>query len=690
MVSPKYFIGYTNPHGITITSFSTLTNDKGRTRKYWHGTCPYCQKDFKYEQWDAARSCDCQGYKLECIEKTRKYRIGYINPHGIEILDLQKATGNNKTVHYVCPVCQEPKQVALSEFPTLSSCPCQQLEKTKAAYDKNGGHPFSKKENRVKGVIAKTKAHYARLKALLVPGYTNKHGVEILQRFSSSSFFIRCPKCLDERTIQTKNLRKVMGCGCGRYMRYGNTNKPWAIGDKNRFDLEITNITPKVVSGKVRKNIHYVCPSCNKEAYVDQCHFHKKVGCGCIKAQRTRIVVNSRYNQDTIMHVPHFRKKCLGNNKRTKPEKYIAEFLKNNHFQFEEQMVLNNKAWDFGIFKDGKLHLIVEIDGEFYHSKHIDPFYDHQDDYTLDDKRVTLIPEGVHYLVVDSLKTKEAPAEILKHFDIDFNTYIDENFNRLFKSPFPFPIYRESRMNKDWSHLSISFTNVFTPNNMTCNSVMTHFHHSIFKASRKGYKSPFEAWNDPTLLRKCIENRTVYSGNLDSTPIVRGFSASKIAPRVSVFQPYWARFLLANFASPDSKVIGDPYSGFSGRMLGTTSLGLKYIGTDINPTIIQEANQIVDFLNLHSLVDLKCTNEFDQEVDCVLTCPPYDDIEKWAQEEQKPLEWHLSRILAIKAKEYLIVIPERDAIRLGYQNKVVHTFINKSHFGSNKEVCIKL
>ena len=39
-----------------------------------------------------------------------------------------------------------------------------------------------------------------------------------------------------------------------------------------------------------------------------------------------------------------------------------------------------------------------------------------------------------------------------------------------------------------------------------------------------------------------------------------------------VFKPYLAKYLISEFL-PDSNIIFDPFSGFSGRMLGAASLG---------------------------------------------------------------------------------------------------------------------
>ena len=222
--------------------------------------------------------------------------------------------------------------------------------------------------------------------------------------------------------------------------------------------------------------------------------------------------------------------------------------------------------------------------------------------------------------------------------------------------------------------------------------LVTAAHPSIWTCHIQGHISPMQAWYTPEYLYKTIENRMRYLPNKELTAydIVRGFSISKIAPKVSLFRPATAKYLINKYLSSYNTIF-DPCSGFSGRMLGACALGKKYIGQDCNYTTISEAKQLIARLNLSANVTCKNSIYDKGSYDCLFTCPPYMNkqgrmTEIW-NEEIEPLsedEWITTCINNYDCNAYLFVVANTEL----YKQFIVETISNKSHFGNRVEYVI--
>ena len=385
--------------------------------------------------------------------------------------------------------------------------------------------------------------------------------------------------------------------------------------------------------------------------------------------------------QDRIIH-----KKVLCHQGMTSPEKKLNEFLKNNRFDYKYQYECNGKCFDFAIFNGDKLSILVEIDGEYFHGLLSDC------DGKLvrgdrDCERFSKCPEGVKLIVCDSLKVEDCFSEILRVFDIDYEKWIQGIMDSLPKE-FPYYEYSEERMRKDYEKLC-TYKDI-KKNSRLGDSIISNFHRSIYDAHISTKPSPKEAWNNRELLEKCVRNRFIYSSNLSSHSILQGFNVCKIAPKVSVFSAPLARRLIQTYLNEYTEVF-DPFSGFSGRMLGACSLDKSYIGQDINKDHLEESKQIAEFLGLEN-VSLRVQNilEDSGEYECLFTCPPYGGKEHWNIKndliEKSCDEWIDECLSRFKCKTYLFVVDETEK----YRDYIVEDINNNSHFGNNKEYVIKI
>lgn len=261
-----------------------------------------------------------------------------------------------------------------------------------------------------------------------------------------------------------------------------------------------------------------------------------------------------------------------------------------------------------------------------------------------------------------------------------------ENIKKSLPAEFPYPHYSNSQLKEDYENL---VHRDYKPGQKFGTYIANEFHKSIWKASVKGKKSPYEAWHDEGLMTKLIKNRLIYSSSPEITPEIlrRGFSPSRIAPRVSLFNPALAKYLISKYLS-EYDVIFDPFSGFSGRLLGTCSLGKKYIGSDIEEDHVRESQSIIDHFGLEGIVEAKDVLKSSGSYPCLFTCPPYGSKELWNEKndliEKSCDEWIQECMQRFDCEKYLFVVDKTEY----FKDDIVEEIDNSSHMGKGKEYVV--
>ena len=397
------------------------------------------------------------------------------------------------------------------------------------------------------------------------------------------------------------------------------------------------------------------------------------------------------YGVPHVMSNPKIKHQQAKSARKSSLEGRFEEFLIQNNFSYIHGYMIEgipyNHEFDFAIFKEDKLDILVDCDGIYYHGYETDENGKSVNTY-IDDYRSQLVPEGVKFLVCLEGEEEKAYSEVLKLINIDYNKYIQEVFDWCREVEFPYPKYKYNILNNSYNSLLKSDISNFSMNARYGMKIIDHFHPSIWKANRDGYISPYEAWQKDDLLIRCIKNRIIYKGcNLDRSKVLAGFSINKIAPKVSLFNPNLAKYIVGKYLSNYS-VVFDPCSGYSGRMLGACSLGKRYIGQDINPETVKESNNIIKYFNLNASIECKDLLNDSGEYECLFTCPPYGNKEIWNQEIKNKScdEWVDEILNRYKCKEYLFIVDKTEK----YKDYIVEEFVNKSHFNSNSEYLIKI
>lgn len=254
-------------------------------------------------------------------------------------------------------------------------------------------------------------------------------------------------------------------------------------------------------------------------------------------------------------------------------------------------------------------------------------------------------------------------------------TYVDNkyssNFVPLFRTDLTFPY-----LNSDFA-------------NKTDMGVIQHFHKSIYDANRYGYMSPKEAWSNKTLVKRCALNRLKYVQSCKPSDILQGFNVAKIAPKVSVFSPKLAIDLITKYIKTDTIV--DPFSGFSGRLIGAIRCKKNYQGFDINETHVEESNQIIEYFGASNTVSVTSKDLLTTQVNVyknttLFTCPPYEDIEHWnVTDVVKSCDEWIDECMSRYICDYYLFVVDKT---IKYNYNIIETIENKSHLGTNNEFVV--
>ena len=389
------------------------------------------------------------------------------------------------------------------------------------------------------------------------------------------------------------------------------------------------------------------------------------------------------YGVENPMQIPEVRSKLAKNSRNSKLEDSVAVWLTQSSIKFEQHFVMSSDIgiheFDFAVFDDEQLTYLIDCDGTYYHG-----YLDDQNGKSVfaypDQYRMLLVPEGVNFIVVTEHDWKSTLTEYLLT-DVDYKQKLFE-WCRSFE--FPYPVIN----NVEDSYKSLLKSDVakFSMNARYGQRVIDKFHKSIWHAHKHNFLSPYDAWQDDSLLNKCIDNRIIYKGsNLDPSKVLYGFSAAKIAPKVSVFNPYLAKYLISKYLNRYDTIF-DPCSGYSGRLLGAVSLNKHYVGQDINKITVKETNDLIEYFNLDATVSCVDSLKTKGDYDCLFTCPPYRHKELWGQDDYNMScdEWITNLIQQYTCKDYLFVVDETTL----YEDYIVEELTNKSHLSTSTEKVI--
>lgn len=219
--------------------------------------------------------------------------------------------------------------------------------------------------------------------------------------------------------------------------------------------------------------------------------------------------------------------------------------------------------------------------------------------------------------------------------------------------------------------------------------------HCFYKVKVDGQKSALEGFYDESIRWKMIINRINYSGGfIDNNWILQAMNISRTTKAPSWFSKQLATKLIREYCS--SNVIYDLAAGWGARHDAAVEQHRIYIGCDYNEELVQwhtEKGRNIKYAD---------GNEFKIDGECsILICPPYSDPVTGRCFEDYNFEGFDSTAKALSQCDWLEIAMRNapgfiDATMVckvvdpGWEQFIVDTKSNKSHFGTNNEYIIHL
>lgn len=285
------------------------------------------------------------------------------------------------------------------------------------------------------------------------------------------------------------------------------------------------------------------------------------------------------------------------------------------------------------------------------------------------------------------------------------NNFAEIEWQRIQNTPFPYPIILKEQCDTEWKALCSKQSNIKAPS-----PLIKRFHESLYRDKKENRLSGIEYWKrlqkDFLEFQRFYRNRLLNSnwakskenekyikiGFMPDFVYVQGMSTSGKAPTPSYFKPMLAKYIINKYLNK-YKEIFDPFSGYSGRMLGTLACRKNYIGQDISIKHIEESRALIEYLRKYIKIPNSCSLKVKDSLkttgtyECLFTCTPYASIEKWNDSDKiySCDKWITKCLKKYKCKKYVFVTD--DKIKK-YKKYIKEKIVNKSHWGTNYEYIV--
>lgn len=331
--------------------------------------------------------------------------------------------------------------------------------------------------------------------------------------------------------------------------------------------------------------------------------------------------------------------------------------------------------WNYGIYskEDDQLVMLVDIDATAFHGDFreydADSFGSHSD-FT----RQKTIPDHVRATVLRANRLLYDFSDMVKELQLPYDAFVEERMKQMRFNGFPFPEYRNVELRRSYEDLcnfpgKYGTLSDYTKNAQVGMWLVHHFHPSIYRSHVVGKPSPYEAVQNDVQLRELVENHTLFRNNNDPNKLLQGFDCCEEVPKIHVFSPNHARILIQRYLSEFS-TIHDPLCEFSSTLLGTVSLGKRFIGLHYSDVLINESNQLIKWLQSYypetnAILQQAIRTQALEDVSCMLTRFPGS---QQCIFEQSPMNTNPDAFIrqfmkASSCKRYVFVVPSTEEFR---------------------------
>ena len=287
------------------------------------------------------------------------------------------------------------------------------------------------------------------------------------------------------------------------------------------------------------------------------------------------------------------------------------------YFTIRSEVRLENNSishnWDFAIYRNVTPVMVVDIDGGYFHGDECD--YDglhSKEEY--DEIRGQSVREGIMISVIPEHRFYEAFRITAMMLMMSYDRYV-QYLHRLYLSmPFPTPSYTPRQLIKSYRQL-VRFRDVDKyPNGLDSNirfgdSLIKHFHPSIYDRSINNDLSPFKVWNNNRLLDGAIRRGIVYNTQLNTNKILQGFNVTKIGQRIPIFSSAKVKLLTMKYLRGCDDII-DPCCDLGNVLLGVTACHRSYIGVPISDVSFNENSNMIKFIQKFWNIDVQLNTRY--------------------------------------------------------------------------------
>jgi hypothetical protein len=207
--------------------------------------------------------------------------------------------------------------------------------------------------------------------------------------------------------------------------------------------------------------------------------------------------------------------------------------------------------------------------------------------------------------------------------------------------------FEENQLRKDWQNLLSAYPtskslpnrqNTISPHRREGLKLVEHFFPNFYDIEDWKGRSFAQFWQDEEVLQKVLRtNRQMHS-----TPYLSELKRTLYfvtgLPKSTMYRPMLTKVICSAFGVQD---LLDPCAGWGGRMIGAVSAGSNYVGFEPNAETYGNLVKLAEFLDITDRVQLFCdvaenipkySHNF---FDCVLTSPPYFNLEIYNAEMRK-------------------------------------------------------
>jgi len=245
-------------------------------------------------------------------------------------------------------------------------------------------------------------------------------------------------------------------------------------------------------------------------------------------------------------------------------------------FYFRSEYFLNGHHFDFAIFKHGKLDVLVEIDGEYFHG--VDSDCDGQKVRgDKDSDRFSLVPKGVKFLAMDGSKIKEGFRELRRIYQLTYKEWINDMIKSIPKS-IPYYSFSDNRMKKDYSNLC---TYKYHKNANLGISTIKNFSRSLFNDID---------WSERSSLIR--EHKLYYSPVSSHNPLEGLIEIENIS---KLREKYRKKYKGKKEVRIKKHTLE--------KMLAICSLGKRYVSKCADKEYLEESKRIIKFHKLNATLE---------------------------------------------------------------------------------------